>query len=151
MKKIMFLIVLGILSGCAATGQQFSIMDLGVNNSDAVIYLYRPSRFANSAGYPKITLDGENKGGLKNGGYLVFRVSPGSHTITQEYSWTWDFKANPVVVNAKKNSQYFVRLDTGVHIGDPSAVVNGVSRYISFEEVEESVGLVEIKDLHISN
>ncbi len=143
------------LVGCAATGPLFSPEATLANDGYAKIFVYRPSRFANSAGYPQITLDGETKGGLKNGGFLIIKATPGTHTLIQEHSWKWDIRANPVVLNVQENHKYFVKLDTDASVAfmgtTPSGTMYSVTRGVYFAEVEESIGLDEIKNLHISN
>jgi hypothetical protein len=152
--KIIALILLSLIAGCAATGPTFTpATDL--SDSAAIIYVYRPARAANSGGYPLITLNSEVKGPLKNAGYLAIRVPAGTHVVEQQYSvWNWDMRAKPVVIEAKPKRRYFIKLDTDVSsalaLPAGSFTMISITRNLYFGQVDDKTGMTEIRDLKLS-
>ena len=69
-----------LLSGCAATGPQFSGVAKPVEDKGDV-YLYRTSALFAVAQSFSVTLDGKDVGQLYNASYLQMRVSPGKHEL----------------------------------------------------------------------
>lgn len=73
-----------ILTACASLGPQFK--EVTANPKKALIYAYRPSRFAGSVWDHHIYIDNVKVGTLKSGSYFPVEVSPGDHILRQELS-----------------------------------------------------------------
>ena len=152
--KNLFVICFGLfIAGCSATGPAF--IAVAPNETEGVIYVYRPPRLANAGGAPKITLDGQERGRLSNGGYLALRVPVGEHVVEQKYSiWDWDMRAPPVKLMVQPGKSYFARLLTDATAGNvtSSAATTSftITRWISFQAVDDATGLAEIRGLNLS-
>jgi len=70
-----------ILSGCSATGPKFSILE-PINSSTATVYIYRPWMMLDGAASPTVQVDSVDFFDIKNGGFNVLYLEPGSHTLT---------------------------------------------------------------------
>lgn len=80
------------LAGCNAQGTRFSGLP-PLAQDEALIIVYRPSAFADSGTWPDIHVDGQKRGELKNGGYLMLRVPPGGHIVEMKGPPTrWDIR-----------------------------------------------------------
>jgi len=101
-----------LLIGCNAQGPEFSSPpELGEN--EAAIIVYRPSSLVLATAAPDIYLDGQKRGQLKNGGYLVFRVPAGSHLVeARAASLDWDAQVGELrwMVTARAGRTHFLRL-----------------------------------------
>ena len=155
MNKYILILITILNSACMATGPIFTPQQLS-DGGNALIYVYRPSRFTNAAGAPEITVDGVRKGSLKNGGYLAIEVKPGEHSVVQVYSYiTWALKAEPILIKAEPKKEYFIILDINGSVeslgATPSGGIYMINKSAYFHEVEVSVGLSGIRELKQSN
>ena len=108
MKKLLFT-VLGsamILTGCAANGPAFALMEHSDPN-EAVIYFYRPDMFFGDAAMPTICIDEVKQGVLKHKGYLVCSVQPGRRMI--ESTTALGMRPLTMYLDAAGGNEYFVR------------------------------------------
>ncbi len=69
-----------LLNACAASGPIYQHIDIP-SPDKARVYIYRPYQFFNAGGWPEIYVDGNELFSLKNEGYGVVILSPGSHVI----------------------------------------------------------------------
>ena len=69
-----------ILSGCSATGERFSQVNEFPKEA-STLYIFRESKFFNSAYCPAMYLNDEKIGCLKNGGYIRHKLQPGLHLL----------------------------------------------------------------------
>lgn len=77
------------LAACAATGPLFTPSD--VPGGAALLYVYRPDSQALGGRTAAIEVDGRRAVGLKNNGYAVIRLAPGTYEITQRWdAWLGD-------------------------------------------------------------
>lgn len=163
MKKYKIILVISILSalvGCAAPGPIFE--PLAQKEESAVLYIYRPSKFAGGGTYPHIYIDGKEKFPLRNGGYLSFYLSPGEYTIESKgKDWKWDLPDSSVKVTLEKGEIYYIKLDYDSDIGftdtgkqksqsawQGSAWV--VNYGAGFHPVDPDIGSSEIQSLKLS-
>lgn len=79
------LLMLGVLSGlygCSATGARFDLTKAeAVSSKESQLYIFRESAFIESGTYPVVLLDGKEIGDLRNGGYIVTKLTPGPHEL----------------------------------------------------------------------
>ena len=75
-----FILLLILLSGCAANGPKYS-EQYAVETDDANLYVYRPDSFLNSAINEGVFIDDELIGKLQNGSFVKTKVNEGEHTL----------------------------------------------------------------------
>jgi len=80
MRRLIVFIAAAFLLGCAASGPQYSEHSAS-KASAGVIYVYRPTRAVNCCVAPAVYVDGVKRGELKNGGYLVYDLAAGKHSV----------------------------------------------------------------------
>jgi hypothetical protein len=107
------------LTGCAsASGPKFSSLTEPETNQ-AVVYVYRPEQFENSGLYPTVHLNNNPTKNLRNGGYLVFKVAPGKHTVStvNEGVMKWAVPINPIEFEAKAGEKVVISMLTTYKAG----------------------------------
>jgi hypothetical protein len=88
MKKTILILLL--LSGCAAMGPKF-IPETNISSDMALIYVYRKSSIVGAANEPYAFINSKHHTELLNGGYAFQYVKPGSVTIgTLQGYWGLD-------------------------------------------------------------
>lgn len=107
MKNLSYIFALVMLSGCAATGAPFAL-EQEVSKNKATIYIYRPEIAVNCCVAPNISINNENIGQLKNGGYLSAIVSPGSITV-EAVNKNVGFKSLKLTIDAESGQIYYLR------------------------------------------
>ncbi len=97
------------LQACASLGPKYPAVENKVSKGKSLLTIYRPWKFAGSAGDPYTCLDNAAVGEYYNGSFYNLEVTPGEHFI----SWgTIDGQSkNGVRFNAKQGEQYFLRFD----------------------------------------
>ena len=106
MRTLFFCIFL-LLSGCSILGDKFKPLENRPKDA-AVIYVYRPYKFAAGAGKPDLVLDGNIISLIPNGSYQPVTVQKGKHTIEAKGS---AFTSGPISFEAKLGKEYFLRTD----------------------------------------
>ncbi|SIS68054.1 DUF2846 domain-containing protein [Neptunomonas antarctica] len=100
----------GLLSGCAsAPGAQYN-KELHVkqnNKSASQVVVYRYKQFAGSADITEIIDNGEAKGSIANGGFIVYETEPGIHKM---HTNTLGID-QPVTIDMSANQTYYFRAD----------------------------------------
>lgn|GEM_PF-6471638 len=115
MKLVRYLIVVLCLfvSGCAATGPKFTYSEPSLTQSK--IYLYRKYSFVGSAASPNIYMDGEIKGKLHTGGYVLMSVVPGVHEVIigrlGKDSPNWSPDNAILKLQVEPGAEYFLKMD----------------------------------------
>ena len=110
MRIIVSLFIATILSGCTtASGDYFNsdyhlVDDL---NGYAQVVFYRYKQFAGSADETTLVDNGNRIGTIVNGGFLVYRTDPGSHTLHTDTAGI--DKAAQITMEAGKT--YYLRAD----------------------------------------
>ena len=81
MGKIVSVLILAIgLTGCAASGKQFSGLS-EINDGTATAYLYRQKAFFAGGAMGEVILDDKKAGFIRNGGYISKSLEAGKHTL----------------------------------------------------------------------
>ena len=119
---IIFTILLGFgCVGCGSTaphseiknGSKLSVFE-HINpeeKSQAIVYLYRPSKFNAKGATPWVTLNGDNAILLGNSQYTRLVVRPGNHVIQTELSDNWiSGEPDTVKISARKGAIYFLKI-----------------------------------------
>jgi hypothetical protein len=123
-----------VFVGCASTpsGENFST-PVTAPQDKSVLYIYRLKEHYGGALQYSVMIDGEKKGDVGNGGYIVIPTDPGKHTIKGAA-----LAYSDVPLEAAFNSgNYFIRMITKAGIG-------GFSATLSFELVNEAVALKDL-------
>jgi len=113
--KPVLLAVTFFIAGCTAGGPAFS----PVENPDinkALVYIYRPFNIVGFGVAPCVYIDEVKQGELKNNGYLVYPVDPGTRIIE-----TKDGLSDPLTLylDIVAGEEYYVRwsIDTDTNWG----------------------------------
>lgn len=72
--------LLALLMSSCAVGPKFQRVDVA-ENSESLLYIYRPWQFGAAGSSPDILINGEEVLTLINGGYSLFRLTPGTYTV----------------------------------------------------------------------
>lgn len=115
MKKILFLIVPLVLGGCAASGALF-VAGVKPAPDKANVYVYRPERTINCCVAPYVFVNNDRRGQLTNGGYLLFRISPGPVTV-EAVNETVGFDSLKLTIDARPGQTYYFRWSAAATFG----------------------------------
>ena len=141
-----------MLVACAASGPPFEAAT--PSESQASVYIFRPSKLANSAGSRDVVVDGTKVGILKNGGYLPVSLAAGTHKLTIPHSmWDWDLKCASLSLEVKPGMIYYVALDTdaSIWLAAVSPTPIGVtSRQCQLALLPEAAALSLIRETRLS-
>jgi hypothetical protein len=107
---------MALAAGCAApaSGPEFSLLHAAPDK--ATLYVYRPSAKFNYGGYPHVFVNGEKKFALKDQGYSVLILEPGTYEIKFEGSkWGTNWWPPPATrtLSVEAGREYFVRAVPG--------------------------------------
>lgn len=80
MRTFLACLFLVLLQGCMALGPRFT-PQAPPDADSALLYVYRPAEFTNSAITPELFVDNVKVAELTNGGYVVVTVRRGEHLI----------------------------------------------------------------------
>lgn len=107
MKISLILLLCAIVTACGASGPVYK-QHLASNANSAIVYVYRPSRAVNCCVAPKVYVEGEAQGTLKNGGYLVFELPPRKTTITVG-DGAHGFEAQTLELSLEAGTSYYLK------------------------------------------
>jgi hypothetical protein len=118
-------LILLLMVGCAVAAEDVPFTPLTPLPADkATVYIYRPDAEFNSAGYPRIFINGEKKFDLENGHYGALTLPPGEYEIKAQGSrWGTNWWPGPTTrtITIKAGHEYYVRvipaLPSGVKAG----------------------------------
>jgi len=151
-----------LLIGCNARGPEFSAMPY-VRADEAAILVYRPASVVLAAAWPDIYLNGNQRGQLKNGGYLVLRVPPGRHLVQAKGSaFTWSAHVDDLswMVTAHPGQSHFIRLTVRAEALLPMAALSAAfsppgrkpRKTAAFlDQVPQPTALNDLKRLRLSS
>jgi hypothetical protein len=155
-RNLLLLSVLFVLfSACSATGPTFSGLNTPANDNEAIVYIYRPDRFQLGGATPNVDVNGEFIFPLKNNGFNLVRLSPGSHTFELTTSPTWDSYFSPELMptelRVKGGEIYFLKLDFDA-AGFSSSNVNavGYEGHVRLSEVDARTARSEMAGTKLS-
>lgn len=124
------------MAGCAAPLEGPPFKPVAAAPGKAIVYVYRPDRAFNLAGYPEIFINGEKKFPLLNNGYAALVLPPGEYEIKAEgtqFGTNWWPGPTTRTLSVEAGRDYYVRLipmlPPGVKAG-PHLFGNNVSRAV---------------------
>lgn len=85
MRKVVLVVLIFVLTGCAASGAYFrsdSVKNLGEKSE---IIVYRMGKVSASGSNFCTKINGDSLGVLQNGGFLRKKLEPGTHTVTMPW------------------------------------------------------------------
>ena len=122
------------LSGCAATGAPF-VAPADPPAGEAVVYVYRLNNQAFRNVYPKVHINGEDRGALKNQGFLLFRLPPGLAEITVKGDgMIWPKSSVAIRPSLSANSVHFIRYSIAWKFGTLQDVGSFILESVPREE-----------------
>jgi hypothetical protein len=147
-------IVIGtvLLTACAASGPFY--LPASEPDDRAALYVYRPHRGFQMAGFPNVYIDQKISHSLKNGSYGVTFLTFGRHEVKVSGSVllnNWMLPDATIIVDAKAGETIFVRYTpepTGAYVVGRAAGVTGSSTLL---EVPEKDSRVEIRQTRRSD
>lgn len=139
------IVLFAFLSGCAATGVPFATpVDPLVG--EAVVYVYRLHNQAFRNVYPKVYINGEERGPLKNEGFLVLRMPPGPAELAVKGDGMIWVKSTVVIKpTLAARSVHFFRYSVSWQRDGPKDVIRVV-----VESVPREQALAELKTTRMS-
>ena len=153
MNRILLLIFSICLAACSASGPKYT-QHYAQANTAAVVYVYRPQRVVNCCVAPAVYINGVENGSLKNGGYLVFELLKGDHTVTVG-DGSYGFSAQTVSLSIEPGGVHYLKWVIGSLSQFDVLVIGGIGAayaqrdYHLFEiPLEHAVN--EIKELKLS-
>lgn len=115
--------ILFFLTACTSLGPKFE--DQAAPKDKALVYVYRPAKYANSMNAPDIELDGKKIVGIPNGGYKPLLISAGKHSFgVHEIMWA-DIDAH-LDCNLDAGKKYFLRFEVFKSAREQSAAVGNI-------------------------
>jgi len=152
MRTILVLLSIFLLTGCAASGQNFSTLE-AVSNTEGKVYIYRPNKFFQGGTWPTVFINGEKRFELKNQGYIVFNLPPGQHNLKIGKSHlfaNWGFDDVEGVLTIKPKERYFLKLDIEFQDMQTYGNVMSFSGSIALISMPENKAIAELKPLKSS-
>lgn len=105
--KLLSLIILSIaITGCTASGVAFQKVQ-NIPEGKALIYFYRVGTMAGVVGIWGVTVNGEEVGSIKSGGYIPYFCKPGYAKI--EGTFGLGITYEPIDLNIKEGGTYYIR------------------------------------------
>ena len=132
-------ILAGMLTGCASTPSGETFSKLAEPRADrALLYLYRPDEYYGKALAFTVVVDGQEKGNIGNGGYLIIPLSAGKRVIGIK---GLGYKDEPREVEAQQGGIHFLRVATKRGFG-------GFSATLTLETEVESKAVTDLASLN---
>lgn len=154
--KTLFVLLLLIVSGCAATGPKFQSLENSPADK-ALVYFYRPDKNIGRAQPHEIVIDGEKRAVLKNAGYLKLELPPGSHQIISQPSiviaaLTPANKTANISLVTEPAKRYFIRLSINSYLGPGTGGASATYYLVgnTLASIPEELALGEISELNYS-
>ena len=118
MRVFLFLASMMLMNGCVATGDLFDqVAEPGPK--EGVAYFFRQSAGYGYASCPKLMIDGQRAGCLRNGGFIEVPFEPGQHEIWFTYHENRD-KDLIVNIDIEPSKTYFY--EYGTYMTDLSVI-----------------------------
>lgn len=149
--QLIIVVVISVFSGCSATGPRFDLAKAEVvPPTGSQLYVFRESAFIESGTYPVVLLDGRETGDLRNGGYLVTQLDPGSHELLVQSGGMlrgqWIHGPPRLLLDAEPGKRHYVQ----VSLRTTGVSGNIMYRGASVFEVSESTALKSLSELSLS-
>lgn len=152
---------MSLLNGCGAHIPFQSYVP--TSDINAVVYIYRPYRFAGAMASPKVYLSDQDLGVLNAGTYLVAEINPGEHEILigkkgkEWVNWAPDTIQQRVNFDAGQVYYFRMSLDLSdvsmfvIPMGYVPTVVNSGTARVKFDMVDPEKALDEIEKTNPAN
>jgi hypothetical protein len=126
------------LGACASTpkGETFSKL-VEPRAEVALLYLYRPDEYYGKGLAFKVAVDGQEKGDIGNGGYLVIPLTPGKHAIQVK---GLAYKDEPRDIEVQKGGIDFLKVVTTKGFG-------GFTAKLTLEGADRAKAVSDLKPL----
>ena len=111
LRSCLLIVALFAAIGCASLGPQYS-GETAALKGQALVTLYRPARFAGSAGSPYVSIDKNRVGEIPNNAYLPLNLDPGTHEIA--LSDMFGGVLTSFHFDVKAGQSYFIRYDSSM-------------------------------------
>lgn len=153
-RLLAYLASAALIAGCAAgaTGPEFSLAP--IVSDKGMVYVYRPVTKFNEGGYANVFVNGEKKFPLRDKGYAVLALAPGTYELKIEgsqFGTNWWPPPATRTLGVEAGQEYFVRvipaLPPGVAPG-PHLFTNNISRAL-VDLVPKAQALAEIRELRL--
>jgi Protein of unknown function (DUF2846) len=108
MKKLLALIIVFGLFGCAASGPKFTEIVIP-NGNNAVVYFYRPSLFFQGGGSPSVFVNEKQTLNMLNGGYFYMSLPSGSYTVSPRKNFNWALDVADKVLDVEAGKTYYLK------------------------------------------
>jgi len=116
-RQLFIVVCVVLLSGCVATGPIYQNAP-DPKESDALIYIYRPSSFAGGARDAYFYVNDVNIADISSEGYTWFHVPAGEYVLKQKWPVDVAFgKTIEAKVKWLPKQKYYYRLSTGASVG----------------------------------
>lgn len=140
-----------IACGCAATGERFSGLR-SPSDAEAQVVLYRPDLLRGSAASHTVYIDGYEVGVLRNAGWLISQVRPGTHSVTLDQRFESGTKKISMLIVVEPGKIVVLRTLPGAyHPGTvPFLPLGGYSEPWTMQQVTREIAEAEMKDLRHS-
>lgn len=144
MRRLLVLLFIFALSGCAASGARYT-PDVLSDPGKAIIYAYRPSITINCCVSPAIFVNGKEQGVLKNGGYLALVASPGITNI-RAVNTSVGFAPLDLQIDVKAGEAYYLRWSASAKMGVAAETEEGDLNSAIFASSEAKKRAEEIRN-----
>jgi Protein of unknown function (DUF2846) len=134
------------VAGCATSGDKFQ-KDSPAHTAEALLYIYRPPGFIGIGQSPDIKIDGQTVGSMVSGGFLVKKMTVGSHVLVltgNASAHTWSFAERSGSVNFAASGNYYYRYAPAHYYRGSNTIVHTYT----FVQVAEVEALQELANLN---
>ena len=141
------IVVLLLLSGCAATGTKFSKPETPTDK-EALVYVYRPA--SSLPRQPIVSVNGKRLASLKNKSYITLHLPAGKYQFAANWAWNALSRIPKTKTSFDAGGRYFVRVtppgvlaigqptyDTGLDIVDEADALPELSECTALENFEQ--------------
>ncbi|TOJ94156.1 DUF2846 domain-containing protein [Vibrio parahaemolyticus] len=142
------ILVLSLISGCSATGLNFTELET-VQENQAKVYFYRPWAMLDGAASPTVQINGIDSFNISNGGYEIINIEPGYATFTVSkggFMSNWRAPELNIATNLEAKTVYFVRLTAEITNASFISGISSISGGYSLGIIERSTALNELRD-----
>jgi hypothetical protein len=119
MERILILLSIILLSGCAAGGPKFTESKFTKNPKKTEVFVFRLDKFVDGGSCYEIGINDNSIGALANGGFIRKEVAPGNHVIAVPMLNKTHLKVN---FEGKENETLYFQFN--VALNDTNAIPN---------------------------
>ena len=136
---------LAVLTACANSHSYTPFTPAPVADGESIIFVYRPQKMANAIHTPELIIDGEARGGIRNGEKYQFHVTPGSHEIALDPAE--EYAANTSVgLATEAGTAYYLRVDTTLELDQGTGSYSPYIRSFDLFPITRDVAVEQISE-----